>query len=55
LLGFGAAYYITLLYPDLPPAQILLGQVSLAYLALVNGLIYGIAALLIVSVLFWSR
>ena len=55
LLAFGAAYYFTLIYPDLPPARLLLGSGAAASLALLNGLIYGSVALLLVSVLYSRR
>ena len=55
LLAFGVAYYLTLIYPDLPPARLLLGSGVVASLALLNGLIYSSVALLLVSVLYNRR
>lgn len=50
LLAFGAAYYGTLVYSDLVPAKLLLGAAPTPYLALANGIVYGLIGLLIVSV-----
>ena len=55
LLAFGAAYYGTLLYPDLVPAKLLMGAAPVSYLALVNGIVYGLVGLLIVSMLYRGR
>ena len=55
LLAFGVAYFITLFYTDLPPAKLLLGMGTIAYFALVNGLIYGLAGWLIVTMLYRSK
>lgn len=52
LLGFGAAYYGTLAYPDLVPAKLLLGGASTPYLALMNGTVYGLAGMLVVSIVY---
>jgi hypothetical protein len=54
LLAFGAAYYGTLIYPELVPAKLLLGAAPITYLALANGIVYGLAGLLIVSILYWG-
>jgi hypothetical protein len=54
LLAFGAAYYGTLIYPDLVPARLLLGAAPAPTLSLVNGIIYGIIAMLIISVIYRS-
>ncbi len=55
LLAFGAAYYGTLLYPELVPAKLLMGAAPVSYLALVNGIVYGLVGLLIVSMLYRGR
>lgn len=55
LILFGISYYATLLFPDLPPAKLLLGPSGTAYLALLNGVIYGLAGWLVVSALYRTR
>jgi hypothetical protein len=55
LLAFGISYYGTFLYPDLVPAKLLLGAAPVPYLALVNGIVYGLIGLLIVSMLYRGR
>jgi hypothetical protein len=55
LLAFGVFYFATLLYVELPPAKLIFGSGAVAYLALINGFIYGIAGWLIVSALYRSK
>lgn len=55
LIVFGVAYYATLLYPDLPPAKLILGSAGPAYSALLNGLLYGLAGLVVVGWLYRGR
>ncbi len=52
LIAFGIAYYGTFTYPDLLPARLLLGASPLSNLALVNGIVYGLVGLFVVSVLY---